>query len=152
MEGVMGKKKHQHKRSLANKSKKKLEKELLKQGLNRHHRQPKAHGGDKKNGNISWVDAKRHRAWHHLFGSGHPVISVAAEINARWICLSEVLVPIPTKHLKPALALLASHGYLGEVTLETLGLTADHATHHGAPPVIAEVENVHLLHPNVKSS
>ncbi len=59
-----------------------------------------------------------------LFAWAHPAIMVASILNARWLCQSETLVPVPTEHVPKALEFLASIGY--PVDEHDLGVTPEH--------------------------
>jgi len=51
---------------------------------NRHHRRPKAHGGNSSKRNMVRVPVKKHQAWHLLFGVENPT-EIARIINDTWL-------------------------------------------------------------------
>ena len=89
----------------------------------RHHRRPRVFNGKGKE-NISIVTEQQHRAYHTLFAWAHPAIMVAQILNAKWLCHSEVLVPVPTSLLPKVLEYLTSIGH--QVNEQSLGITESH--------------------------
>jgi len=53
-------------------------------GASHHHRRPKSRGGTTCPANISWVDARKHQAWHMLF-ENHGPEEIARHINEVWL-------------------------------------------------------------------
>jgi len=53
--------------------------------LTRHHRKPRAKGGNDLPTNISMVTTKKHESYHILFGHGGDVEETARILNETWI-------------------------------------------------------------------
>lgn len=101
-----------------------------KRKLTNHHRKPRCFNGVKSSQNISRVSRLQHEAYHTLFAWAHPASMVAQILNAKWLCHSEVLVPVPTQHLPTVLKLLASLEC--HVEEERIGITEVHRGYYTA--------------------
>jgi hypothetical protein len=101
-----------------------------KRRLTNHHRKPRVFNGVKSKHNISRVPRNQHEAFHTLFAWAHPAEMVAQILNARWLCHSEVLVPVPTQHLPKVLEFLASLEC--RVEEERIGITDVHRSYYAA--------------------
>jgi hypothetical protein len=91
--------------------------------LTRHHRRPRFYNGGVSK-NISMVPRNQHEAFHTLFAWGFPARMVCWILNVRWLCASEVVIPIPTKDIPRVLKYLRSHGI--PISEAEIGLTHLH--------------------------
>lgn len=67
--------------------------------LTKHHRKPKARGGDGGESNVSVVSDKKHKAFHALFGIMTP-LEIAEELNVRWLDPEWVIIAVPQEDAK----------------------------------------------------
>lgn len=140
MTRASGKKLQLRQRLRNRKKQRRIEKHTKKQGFNRHHRRPKKYRGKMSDDNISWVNIKKHKAWHALFWVGYPVIRVARIINETWLCLSFVMIPIKTKDITRALELLHAEGIIDTTDKEHYGITQKHLRRFGSDEEKARIE------------
>jgi hypothetical protein len=70
------------------------------------------------------VPKHQHEAFHTLFAWAYPAKMVCQILNAKWLCSSEMVIPIPTGEIPRVLKYLES---IGIVISETdIGVTHIH--------------------------
>ena len=92
---------------------------------NFHHRQAFCQGGSNDLKNLSYVNFKKHRAYHQLFGVMLPY-EVAFELNKLWLPLDQVLLPIPTDRVVEVLGVLKEMGVVPFTEPIKFGITQTH--------------------------
>jgi len=92
---------------------------------NFHHRWPQCQGGTDDPGNLSYVNFKKHQAYHQLFGV-MSVYEVAFELNKLWLPLDQVLLPIPTDRVVEVLGVLEEMGVVPFTDPIKFGITQNH--------------------------
>jgi len=92
---------------------------------NLHHRRPQCHGGMDIPENLSYVNSKKHRAYHQLFGV-ELAYEVAFELNNLWLPLDQVLLPIPTDRVVEVLGVLKEMGVVPFTDPIMFGITQNH--------------------------
>ena len=92
---------------------------------NFHHRWPQCQGGTDDPGNLSYVNFKKHQAYHQLFGV-MSVYEVAFELNKLWLPLNQILLPIPTDRVVEVLDVLKKMGVVPFTEPIKFGITQTH--------------------------
>lgn len=98
--------------------------------MNWHHRQPVCQGGLTTSENLSYVNFKKHRAYHQLFGVMDPY-EVAYQLNKTWLPLNWVLLPVPTERVLELLDVLREMGVVPFTDPIRFGVTQTHLDFYG---------------------